>query len=243
MRWFRRRRKEQPAGFARAAPVAGTPLERSPVTYVVVRVGDRWFATFCDDRAEALAVLSGLEDGQWYGFAGEATGVETAHWQLREALRVFWSGTGPMPWTGLPQARRGEGMNVQLLRTSFEHAVNNDPEIVAHFYGRLFADHPELRAYFPRDMAGQERALGEKLTEIMLHLEDADYLRVHLAALGIRHAVQYRVQPEMYGFVKDALVSTLADAVPEWNDELDREWDGALTAVAGMMLAGAENAA
>ena len=132
---------------------------------------------------------------------------------------------------------------IRPARTSFEHAVNNDPEIVAHFYGRLFADHPELRAYFPRDMAGQERALGEKLTEIMLHLEDPDYLRVHLAALGIRHAVQYRVQPEMYGFVKDALVSTLADAVPEWNDELDREWDGALTAVAGMMLAGAENAA
>jgi hemoglobin-like flavoprotein len=134
-------------------------------------------------------------------------------------------------------------MNVQLLRTSFEHAVNNDPQIVAHFYGRLFADHPELRAYFPRDMADQERALGEKLTEIMLHLEDPDYLSVDLGALGTRHAVQYRVTPEMYGYVKGALISTLAGTVPGWNDELDQEWDGALTAVAGMMLAGAENAA
>jgi hemoglobin-like flavoprotein len=51
--------------------------------------------------------------------------------------------------------------------------------------------------------------------------------------------VQYRVKPEMYGYVKDALIRTLADAVPDWNDELEREWDGALSAVAQMMQAGA----
>lgn len=134
-------------------------------------------------------------------------------------------------------------MNVQLLRTSFERVVHNDPEIVHHFYGRLFREHPELRAYFPADMAGQERALGEKLAEIMVHLDDPEYLSADLAALGARHGSQYRVTPQMYGYVKDALIDTLRDAVADWTPELEREWDAALTAVAEMMLSGAETAA
>ena len=247
MRWFRwltgqTAEQAAPPSAATATPTPPappTPEERHPITYVVIRVGDRWFANICANREEALAIQQGLGDDGLYAFAGEATAIETAHWQLREALRVFWGARGPMPWTGLPQSNKREGMNVQLLRTSFEHALNNDDEIVAHFYGRLFSGHPELRAYFPRNMGGQERALGEKLAEIMLHLEDPDYLRVHLSALGTRHAVQYRVKPEMYGYVKDALIRTLADAVPDWNDELEREWDGALSAVAQMMQAGA----
>jgi hemoglobin-like flavoprotein len=249
MRWFWWRREKVGAEMASAPtappapPAPPTPAERHPITYVVLRVGDRWFANVCADRDEALAIQQALGDDGRYAFAGEATAVENAHWQLREALRVFWGARGPMPWTGLPQSNQREGMNVQLLRTSFEHALNNDDEIVAHFYRRLFSEHPELRAYFPRNMGGQERALGEKLAEIMLHLEDADYLQTHLAALGTRHAVQYRVKPEMYGYVKDALIRTLADAVPDWNDELEREWDGALTAVAGMMQVGAVHAA
>lgn len=243
MRLFRRNRKGPVEVQATPDPANISPFDREPITYVVTRVGDHWFTTLCANREEAMRIVEGLEKDGWYAFAGEASGIETAHWQLREAMRVFWSGTGPMPWTGLPRARRGEGMNVQLLRTSFEHAVNSDPDIVHHFYSRLFGEHPELRAYFPRQMAGQERALGEKLAEIMLHLEDPEYLSVHLAALGTRHAVQYRVRPEMYGHVKDALIDTLANAVPNWDQEMEQEWDGALTAVAGMMQAGARSAA
>lgn len=247
MRWFSWFRA-QPAHAAPAAstapsaptfPSPPTPGERHPITYVVLRVGDRWFANICADREEALAMQQGLGVDGKYAFAGEASAIESAHWQLREALRVYWGARGPMPWTGLPMATKGEGMNVQLLRTSFERALDNDDAIVAHFFARLFNEHPELRAYFPRSMTGMERALGEKLAEIMLHLEDLEYLQMHLSALGTRHSVQYRVKPEMYGYVKDALIRALADAVPEWNDDLEHEWDGALTAIAGMMQAGA----
>jgi hemoglobin-like flavoprotein len=220
-------------------PHAPTPDERHPITYVVIRVGDRWFANICANREEALAIQEGLGDDGRYAFAGEAPAVESAHWQLREALRVYWGARGPMPWTGLPHTNKDEGMNVQLLRTSFEHALNNDDEIGAHFYRRLFNDHPELRPCFPRDMSGQGRGLGEILAEIMLHLEDPDYLRTHLYELGTRYALQYGVKPEMYGYVKDALLRTLADAVTDWDDDLERQWDGALTAVTEMMQAGA----
>ncbi len=239
------RRKGRAGGQAPASTAAHppTPAERHPITYVVVRVGDHWFANICANREEALAIQQGLGDDGRYAFAGEAPAVESAHWQLREALRVYWGARGPMPWTGLPQTDRGLGMNPQLLRSSFAHALNNDHEIITHVYERLFADHPELRTYFPPDMSEQERALSEQLAEIVLHLEDPDHLRMHLSGLGTPDTEEYRRKPELYVYVKEALIRTLADAVTDWDEDLERQWDGALTAVAEMMRGGAEHAA
>jgi hemoglobin-like flavoprotein len=214
------------------------------LTYVCVRADERWLITMCADRDEALAVTQKFHDLGVYTFAGQAGRIEYAHWQVREALRVFrGGGIGPLPWTGVPKSRSmgGDAMNVAALRDSFERAVDADPELARHFYERLFASSPQLRSYFPRSMAGQEAALGEKLVEIMGHLEDVDYLRTHLAALGHRHAVHYRVTPDMFGPVAEHLIATLEAAVDGWGNEateLRIEWNEALSTVAKLMLAG-----
>src|SRR5207248_2311180 len=124
---------------------------------------------------------------------------------------------------------RGKRMNVAALRDSFERAADNDPELVHHFYKRLFAAHPNLRSHFPNDMREQEAALGAKLVEVLGHLEDPSYLETELPALGERHAVRYRVTPDMFGPVAESLVATLEAAAGGWGDrqeELRREWSG-----------------
>ncbi len=90
-------------------------------------------------------------------------------------------------------------------------------------------------------MAAQERLLGEKLADIVLHLEEPDWLKTHLPALGARHAERYRVTPDMFEPIATTLIATLEDAVGGWGDrreELRREWSEALGAVAALMLEG-----
>lgn len=242
-RWpWSRRRTEVPPQLV--APDDPRPAIDGPIAYVVLTVDNRWLACLCADREEALAVMQRLYDLGADCFAGQAESLACAHWQLRQALRVFvGGGIGPMPWTGYPNSRStgGQGMNVVALRDSFERAIDADAHLAEHFYQRLFNMRPDLRAYFPADMRAQEAALGAKLVDIMLHLEDAAYLASHLAALGARHAERYRVAPDMFDPVVDALINTLEQAVGGWGDQrgaLRGEWMSALGAVRDLMLAG-----
>lgn len=214
------------------------------MTYVCVRVDDLrdvWLVTLCEDVGQAMGLAHWFHGVGSYAFAGRAARLECAHRQLRQALHVPGGGLGPLPWTGWPTTTGGGSMNVAALRESFERAVDADPELAHHFYQRLFAAAPRLRGHFPREMAGQERVLGEKLVEIMGHLEDPAYLQAHLAALGHRHATQYRVTPEMFDLVAEHLIGTLEGAVRGWGEravELRQEWTAALQTVASLMLAG-----
>src|ERR1044071_2656974 len=196
------------------------PAPEQPIAYVVMRAGTRWLGRVCKNRIEAVAEMNALDEmGAEMVFAGEAAAPRYAHWQMREVLGLYvGGGIGPMPWTGHPRARSmgGRGMNVPMLRDSFERAMNADPQLCTHFYQRLFAARPDVRRYFPASMRAQERALGEKLVEVMLHLEEPGYLRAHLPALGSRHATLYRVTPDMFQPVAAALIDTLEAAVGGW---------------------------
>lgn len=208
------------------------------LTYVCMRIGPRWWATVCQGgRAEAVEVMQALHDqGAEFVFAGEAASAGSAHWQLREALGVARVERGPQPWTAYPRSPGGD-VNVQLLRTSFEEAVNRDGRLVQHFYESLFQECPELRRIFPRNMDGQVRMFGEKMAELMLHLEDPEYLKTHLCALGERHR-RYGVQPAMFLPVAKVLIETLKRAAGGWGEqelELELEWKNLLLTAAELM--------
>jgi hemoglobin-like flavoprotein len=136
------------------------------------------------------------------------------------------------------------GLNVTLLRTSFATVVEREPDLTHRFYDRLFALHPEAEPLFhrrPRET--QEKMLTGALVAALDHLEDAPWLAEQLGALGAKH-VDYGITPEMYAWVGDALLATLADvAGPDWNDELGREWGALYGAISSRMLAGAAKAA
>jgi hemoglobin-like flavoprotein len=134
-------------------------------------------------------------------------------------------------------------LNTQLLRTSFELVVERAPDLTHRFYAVLFERYPQTQAMFSPSRRGQqENMLTQALVAVMDHLDDAPWLVNTLRALGARH-VNYGVTDEMYGWVAESLLITLEEvAGAEWSPELANAWTEALTAIAGLMQAGAHAA-
>jgi len=114
-------------------------------------------------------------------------------------------------------------LNVDLLRQSFELVVERAPDLTHRFYEILFERYPATREMFSAARRGQqENMLTQALVAVMDHLEDAPWLTSTLHGLGARH-VHYGVSDEMYAWVGDALLSTLAEvAGDDWTPELGR---------------------
>ena len=130
-------------------------------------------------------------------------------------------------------------LDVQLLRRSFNLALARQPDLTHVFYEQLFARYPASRPLFVRaDMAVQEQMLGEALVAVLDHLEDVPWLQSTLAQLGAKHA-GYGVTREMYDWVGDVLVTTLARANrDQWTSAQAAGWQEAYGAIVAMMLAG-----
>jgi hemoglobin-like flavoprotein len=130
-------------------------------------------------------------------------------------------------------------VDARALRSSFDLALQRQPDLTHAFYQELFTRHPAARSLFERsDMAAQEQMLAEALVAVMDHLEDAPWLQSTLAGLGARHA-GYGVTNDMYDWVGESLVATLARANGEqWTAGLAVEWQSAYAGIVAMMLAG-----
>src|SRR5215472_7822333 len=118
-------------------------------------------------------------------------------------------------------------LDAQLLRSSFNRALARQPDPTHVFYEQLFARYPAARPLFVRaDMAVQE------------HMQDVPWLQSTLGGLGAKHA-GYGVTPNMYDWVGDVLVTTLARASGEqWTAAHTAGWQEAYGAIAAMMLEG-----
>ena len=130
-------------------------------------------------------------------------------------------------------------LNVHALRQSFELVVERAPDLTHRFYDILFARYPEARPLFGRSSRpAQEQMLTAALAAVLDHLEDASWLRSTLGALGERHT-GYGVTAEMYGWVGESLLATLAEvAGSAWTAEVAAAWTEAYGAIASMMMAG-----
>jgi hemoglobin-like flavoprotein len=129
-------------------------------------------------------------------------------------------------------------LNVDLLRSSFALVVEREPEVTHRFYDVLFAKYPQVQPLFGRrSRADQERMLRDMLVAIVDHVEEPAWLQNQLGALGSKH-VGYGVTAEMYGWIGDALLTTLKEvAGPAWTPEIADTWTHAYGAVAGLMQA------
>jgi len=129
------------------------------------------------------------------------------------------------------------GLNVSLLRESFDLVATANPAVVTRFYEILFERYPQTRPMFPRDgMARQAQMLTSALVAVLDHLEDAPWLKDTLGALGAKH-VGYGVTREMYDWVGASLIAALAEtAGPKWTPELTGAWSEAYGAIVSMML-------
>ncbi|MCP4246472.1 MAG: flavohemoprotein [bacterium] len=128
---------------------------------------------------------------------------------------------------------------IRRLERSFEALAPRGPELVDHFYNKLFGDYPQIRSMFPQDMAEQKNMLLAALALVVRNLRTQQRLAAPLREMGRRHT-GYGVQPEHYPVVRDTLVSVMAElAGPIWTDELDHDWRSAIDWVASVMLEGA----
>jgi len=135
-------------------------------------------------------------------------------------------------------------LDVTALRASFELVVTRAPDLTSRFYEVLFARYPQAQALFGRNTRrAQADMLATALAAVLDHLEDAPWLSRTLGALGEKH-VGYGVTEEMYGWVGDALLATLAEvAGAEWTPALAKAWTDAYGAIASLMQAGAARVA
>ncbi len=132
-------------------------------------------------------------------------------------------------------------LDVELLRSSFALVAERAPSFTPRFYEILFERYPQAKPLFGNNAADrQAKMLQESLVAVMDHLEDARWLKGTLGGMGAKH-VEYGVTEEMYPWVGDALVATLAEVAGEdWTPEMAQAWGQAYSAISGMMLEGAK---
>lgn len=134
-------------------------------------------------------------------------------------------------------------LNAEVLRSSFELVVTRSPNLTTRFYEIFFTRFPEVRPMFsPSRQAHQEKMLTGALVAVIDHVDDAPWLTSTLVGLGARH-VGYGVRDEMYGWVGESLLATLAEiAGDEWSQEVADAWTEAFGAIRSLMLQGARDA-
>lgn len=134
-------------------------------------------------------------------------------------------------------------LDVNVLRDSFGLVVERAPRVTARFYEILFERYPAVRPLFGRNSREkQEEMLTRALVAVIDHLEDPTWLTETLRAMGAKH-VGYGVTDEMYPWVGESLLATLAEVLGEdWTPAVEKAWTAAFGAIAGAMMDGARQA-
>lgn len=132
-------------------------------------------------------------------------------------------------------------LNAALLSSSLELVASRQPEITPRFYEILFERYPSVRPLFHRnETREQARMLQEAIVAVVEHADEPDWLVETLHGMGHKH-VDYGVTAEMYPWVGECLIATLAEiAADDWSDEIETAWVDAYGAITSLMLEGAE---
>jgi len=125
-----------------------------------------------------------------------------------------------------------------ILRETLELTLARDDSFPTGFYARLSDAHPELRPMFHRNSPGpMNKLFAQKLLAIVDNLDDPQWLSRELGGLVSNH-VGYGVTDEMYPWVGEALIATLAEACGDaWTTDAERAWTAAYAALVAAMLA------
>jgi nitric oxide dioxygenase len=132
-------------------------------------------------------------------------------------------------------------LNVEVLEQSFEKVKSQAHEFVASFYTTLFTDYPDAQALFAHsDLVKQQTMLLNALVFVVENLRHPERMVEALQGLGARH-VQYGALPEHYPLVGKALLKTFEQYLgSDWSEEVKQAWTDGYSAIAALMLEGAE---
>jgi len=133
------------------------------------------------------------------------------------------------------------GININVVRSSFELVRPVAHLVVDRFYEILFQDHPEAKAFFAKvDMPKQKNALIASLVAAVNHLDHPDQLTRFLLSLGENHG-RYGVEDHHYHWVGLSLLKALKENLHEsWTPEVEYQWTEVYGIMAEAMKAGAK---
>ncbi|MET9488208.1 globin domain-containing protein [Nocardia sp. NPDC006630] len=133
-------------------------------------------------------------------------------------------------------------MNVDALKASWRLVERAGDEAIQYFYAHLFLAHPEVRDMFPIRMTTQRSKFFAALGRIVSNVETLAADPEFVAQLGRDHR-RFGAVAAHYPAAGGSLLATLAHFHgPRWTDELAQTWTAAYQAVAGIMIAAAEQA-
>lgn len=131
---------------------------------------------------------------------------------------------------------------IALIQNSWRSLRGLDPHLVGDlFYSKLFHDHPDVRAMFPKDMSKQYQDLIGKFNIVIARLHQFEDLKSDIAALARRH-IAYGVTPQHYAYVGAALLWTLERGLgDDWTPPVAEAWQRCYTLLSETMLQAAED--
>ncbi len=131
----------------------------------------------------------------------------------------------------------------KIIEDSFEKAKPIAADVANKFYEILWADYPQsIDLFADANMDKQKVALMNSLTQVVDHIRDPEWLTEYLYQMGVRH-MQYDTLPEHFDWVGGSLLKAFAHFFgDDWTDELQQNWLEAYQAIAGLMLAGLNDA-
>jgi len=133
-------------------------------------------------------------------------------------------------------------LDLEALETSFDLVAPRGDELTDEFFSRLFAAEPSAEALFGADLGRQKAMLLAVLVFLRKSLRNLDDIAPTLRRIGACNAV-HGATPKHYPIVGEMLiVSMAAIAEEQWKPEYEQAWRAAFTAVAAVMLQGAEQA-
>lgn len=132
-------------------------------------------------------------------------------------------------------------VDITALHASFAVAAQ-DPDLMVRFYARLFQRHPVLRPMFDGRLSAMHSGwVLRAIYRLLCQVDEAPAsVRNDLRALGVRH-LGYGVTEEMYAWVGEAFVDTLAETLgPSWTPRVELAWQEAYGLASAIMVEGAE---
>ncbi|MCO5989860.1 globin domain-containing protein [Actinoallomurus spadix] len=112
---------------------------------------------------------------------------------------------------------------------------------IAYFYGRLFAENPRLRTFFPSSMAAQRRRMSDALSQITASSDNPETFTRLLSRLGREHR-KFGIAPAHYDAMGRATLATLrAYAGESWTAEMEAAWTTMFDTAAAIMIQAAED--
>jgi hemoglobin-like flavoprotein len=128
-----------------------------------------------------------------------------------------------------------DARKVALVQDSFEKVAAIGPKVAEIFYAELFAIDPSLRSMFPADLTSQQKKLMAALAMVVRALHTPEKILDSAERLAVKH-LEYKVRPEHYTYVGNALLRTLKKGLgSEFTPELCDAWTEAFRLLARVM--------